>query len=53
MECVEVTCVSDPALLNEQFDDSGPSPSMFMAFRLTKCSMRPNTCGGHVDSFGQ
>ena len=26
MECVEVTCVSDPALLNEQFDDFGTQP---------------------------
>ena len=32
---------------------SPPKLSMFMAFRETKCSIFPFTCGGHSKSFGQ
>ena len=31
---------------------SSPRPSMFMALRLTKCSILPFICGGHPASFG-
>ena len=31
---------------------SSPSPSMFIALRLTKCSILPFICGGQTASFG-
>ena len=32
---------------------SGPSPSIFMALRLMKCSIFPLICGGQAVSLGQ
>jgi hypothetical protein len=49
---VQIGRIMDDAFAVKLFYQASP-PSMFMALRLIKCSMRPLICGGHSQRLGQ